>query len=77
MQVNQLEHRRTRILEGMRDGARRVFEVFLPAMDIGLENIDSFMEDILPETILSREFSVDHYESIIITQKKRRGDSID
>ena len=53
----------------MRDGARRVFEVFLPAMGIDSEGLEAFMEDILPETILSRDFRIDDYESVIISQR--------
>ena len=69
--MNQLEHRREKILQGMRDGARRVFEVFLPAMGIDEANLETFMDDILPESILSREFSIDDYESVIISQREQ------
>jgi predicted RNA-binding protein with PUA domain len=50
----------------MRDGARRVFELFLPSMEIELSNIDAFLEDVLPDSILSHSFSIDDYESVIV-----------
>jgi predicted patatin/cPLA2 family phospholipase len=68
-EVNQLESNREKILVGMRDGARRVFEVFMPAMAIDATYIEAFLQDVLPAEILSHEFSIEEYETCVITQQ--------
>ena len=40
-------------------------------MGIDEANLETFMDDILPESILSREFSIDDYESVIISQREQ------
>lgn len=54
-EVDQLEVNRATILQGMRDGARRVFEIFLPAMDLPSEfTPDSLVDMIFPLSILNQ-----------------------
>jgi len=54
-EVDQLEINRAAVLEGMRGGARRVFEIFLPAMDLPSEfSPDSLVDIIFPLSILNQ-----------------------
>lgn len=53
-EVDQLEIDRAIILGGMRSGARRVFEIFLPAMDMPAEfSPESLVDIIFPISILN------------------------
>lgn len=63
-EVSQLEGGRAALLCGMRDGATRVFELFLPAMGAPAtaEDVAAFVQDILPDSILTRDFEVSEEE---------------
>jgi hypothetical protein len=60
-EVGQLELDRALILQGMREGAARVFELFGPVMNLRQETIDDLMETILPITTLQTSLSLDEY----------------
>lgn len=76
-EVGQLEGNRAKILEGMRDGARRVFQLFLPAMNISYEEFgETFVNAVLPEEILSQKFLADEYEAFIVSQHLRPAEKV-
>jgi hypothetical protein len=75
-EVDQLETRRDRVLKGMQDGARRVFEIFGPAVlgekgpdgthgGLTAEEIDTLVQSLFPDEMLNRQVTLEDIERTI------------
>ena len=65
-EVGQLEMKRVKLLEGMRDGARRTLEVFYPSMQEHYKSESKSMKDIVSiETIVDQLFPLENLDTSI------------
>eukprot|EP01041_Mallomonas_annulata_P009339 gene9339-19382_t len=61
-EVHQLESKKHPLLTGMRDGARRVFEIFGPPLGVEGDDIELAVRTIFPDTILDRNVPLEVYK---------------
>ena len=70
VEIGQLENRRSHILRGMRDGARRVLSLFGPALGVIQTNqeLEDTVTCIFPESILNRRITLDFKYPLVLLE---------
>jgi hypothetical protein len=69
-EVGTLENDREKILKGMQDGARRVFEIFGPSI-LGASSesdVEELVQSIFPDEMLLRIVTLQDYERTLVVQ---------
>eukprot|EP00607_Mallomonas_marina_P002771 CAMPEP_0182425178 /NCGR_PEP_ID=MMETSP1167-20130531/11530_1 /TAXON_ID=2988 /ORGANISM="Mallomonas Sp, Strain CCMP3275" /LENGTH=399 /DNA_ID=CAMNT_0024605625 /DNA_START=439 /DNA_END=1635 /DNA_ORIENTATION=+ len=71
LEVSQLESGKRPLLNGMRDGARRVIEIFGPSLGVTGADIENAVMTIFPDSILDRPQLLELYTNSVILESGR------